>query len=717
VNPPVDSGAGFDDLPLASVLRINARCDAYEAALRSGTRPAIDTFLADATEAERDILRDHLRLIEAEYCELSIDDFAARLRDNRLIADAVRPDLATNAREWADTLVAAGTLTRYQAQILLSATPHALALNDYVITDRLAQGGMGTVYRAFHRRLKRDVALKVVGDGRGTRASRHTLFLQEIEAAGRLVHPNIVTAYDAGEARGISYLVSEFVDGTDLHHLVTERGPLSPADALQAIRDAANGLAFAHSQNVIHRDVKPSNLIRTSAGTVRVLDVGLARFIHDDDTSPGKSRVVGTPDFMAPEQATDPESVDARSDVYGLGCTLFYLLTGRPMFAGGTVDYRLAAHQQDNRPSLTDSIAGVPKAVDDLYQRMTARHPADRPSSMAEVIAAIDALARRRSRRPAVLVAVAITLAGIAVLAWPRRELEVAGLVVPFDGAAAQTTFARQSGLPVRIEPAPGMEARLIPAARFVAGTPADAFAAWMSGSPENLIRLRAMSEPQFQASVEHPFYIATTEVTVAQYRRFVQGQSPPYITVAERPGGTGYRLEKDGTWQIVAGANWKSAGQQALTDDHPACNLGRDDCAAFCRWLNDQLAGTFTCRLPTEEEWEFACRAGSAGFWTSGDDPAAVKQMAWFAGNVDPADSQLRPVARKAANAFGLFDMHGNIAEWCSSNRADAGCVLRGGNVRSPSWEVRSASRDLAPATTPRGGFRVVFLPQSGKP
>ncbi|MBX7106650.1 MAG: SUMF1/EgtB/PvdO family nonheme iron enzyme [Gemmataceae bacterium] len=713
MTPADDSETGFDDLPLSSVLRINACCDAFEAALRAGMRPDIDTFLNDATDAERDVLREHLGQIEAEYREPTAAEFADRLHNNRLIADDVRPDHESTSREWAESLVAAGILTRYQAETLLSPKPHALVLNDYVITDRLARGGMGTVYCALHRRLKRTVALKVVGDGRGTRASRHTLFLQEIEAAGRLVHPNIVTAYDAGEARGISYLVSEFVDGTDLHRLVETQGPLSPAEAMRAIRDAASGLAFAHGQGVIHRDVKPSNLIRTAAGTVRVLDVGLARFIHDGDAE--KSRVVGTPDFMAPEQATNPDSVDARSDVYGLGGTLFYLLTGRAMFAVGSVDDRMAAHQKDERPSLTDSAPGVPRAVDDLYRRMTARVPADRPASMAEVIAAIDAMARPRRRRLIVLGLLTVALAMIALMAWPGPERDVTMLEVPFDGAAAQADCSRRTGLPVRIEPVSGLVARLIPAGRFVAGTPADAFAAWMPGSPENAIRVRIQAEPQIRAIVDSPFYISATEVTVAQYRRFVQLQS--YLTLAERPGGTGYRLAGNGDWQIVSGANWQSAGQQSLTDDHPVCNLGRDDCAAYCRWLNDQLAGKFTCRLPTEEEWEFACRAGSAGYWTTGDDRAEVKQLAWYAGNIDPADSQLRPVARKAANAFGLFDMHGNIAEWCSSNRADAGCVLRGGNIRSPSWEVRSASRDLASANTPRGGFRVVLIPRLGKP
>ena len=697
--------SGFAGLPLDAVLRVNARCDEYEAALRSGRRPPADDFLGDATGAERDTLLVHLAAVEAEYYEPTPDEFARRLAAEGLLPDGLGPFATTAAL--ADHLVASGALTAYQAGVLRSARPHPLALNDYLILDRVAAGGMGTVYRAVHRRMKRAVALKVVADGRGGEAERGHWFRREAEAAGRLVHPNVVTAYDAGEARGVAYLATEFVDGTDLRRWVMEHGKLFWLDAVVAVRDAAAGLAYAHGCGVIHRDVKPSNLIRTPAGAVRVLDVGLARVAQRAGSVDDLSLVVGTPGYMAPEQAASPEAVDARADIYALGRTLAFLLTGR------------TPADDDTALSLRAAPPEVPRALLTLCRRMTAPHPDARPASMADVLAELDAIANPPgvSLRWLAAVGLLVVAVGFGVAYFPRDPAVVpvpprprpALRELPFDAAAYQTEWAAALGLPVEIEPLPGLKARLIPPGRFLMGTPADPLETWIAAEPNETVRERLRGEAARPAELADPFYLAATETTTALFRQFVQSHDPPYRTTAERDGGVGYRLKPDGNWVVEPGPNWKQAGEQPLTDDHPVGNLGRDDCADFCRWLTIRLGGRYECRLPTEAEWEYACRAGEPGLWACGSDAGGLGPLAWYAGTVDAADGRFRRVGLKAANRFGLFDLHGNLEEWCTA--ADGGGVLRGGHVRSGAGGVRSAARSPARATEPRGGFRVAFV------
>jgi len=693
--------SGFAGLPLDAVLRVNARCDAFEAALRSGRRPPADEFLGDATGAERDTLLVHLAEVAAEYYEPTPDEFLRRLAAEGLLPDGLGHFSTTAAL--AEHLVSTGVLTAYQAGVLRAARPHPLALDDYLILDRVAAGGMGTVFRAVHRRMKRAVALKVVADGRGGEAERGRWFRREAEAAGRLAHPNVVTAYDAGEARGVAYLATEFVDGTDLRRWVMDRGPLAVPEAVRAVRDAAAGLAYAHGCGVIHRDVKPSNLIRTPAGGVRVLDVGLARVAHREGSADDLSLVVGTPGYMAPEQAADPAAVDARADVYALGRTLFYLLTGR------------TPADNDTALSLRTARPDVPPALAALCRRMTAPDPADRPASMADVSAALDALARPR-RRWLAPVGLLVVAGGLGVVFFPRgaeappvppRPLP-ALRELPFDAAAYQAEWADALGVPVEIEPFPGLKARLIPPGRFLMGTPADPLERWIATEPNETVRERLGGEAARPAEVADPFYLATTETTIALFRRFVTAHDPPYLTRAERAGGVGYRLRPDGSWVVERGPNWQQAGEQPLTDEHPVGNLGRDDGADFCRWLTRELGGRFGCRLPTEVEWEYACRAGEPGLWACGSDAAGLGPLAWYAGTVDAADGRFRRVGLKAPNRFGLFDTHGNLEEWAAA--ADGGGVLRGGHVRSGAGGVRSAARDPARPTEPRGGFRVAF-------
>ncbi|TVP97899.1 MAG: hypothetical protein EA381_13930 [Planctomycetaceae bacterium] len=262
-------------------------------------------------------------------------------------------------------------------------------VGDYRIDRLIGSGGMGRVYLAEHATMLRTVALKTLPMERMRQPSAVDRFYAEIRVAARLLHPNIVTAFDAGFAGGVHYLAMEFVNGCTLSALVGERGPLAIGDAVSAIRDAARGLAHAHAAGIVHRDVKPSNLMRAQDGTVKLLDLGLASVAAGRPES-GKSsdvgRLIGTIAFMSPEQLENPDAVDARSDIYSLGATFYFLLTGRPPYGGEFLD-QVRGHRHDPLPELFAVRPDADLRLEHVLHRMMAKKPQDRYASLIEVIA------------------------------------------------------------------------------------------------------------------------------------------------------------------------------------------------------------------------------------------------------------------------------------------------------------------------------------------
>ncbi|TWU17052.1 Serine/threonine-protein kinase PknB [Allorhodopirellula heiligendammensis] len=268
-------------------------------------------------------------------------------------------------------------------------------LGQYELLEKLGQGGMGTVYKAKHTRLRRIVALKVLPPSLLQDASAVARFDREMHAVGQLDHPNIVRASDAGEFEGTHYLVMELVNGDDLAVIASRRGPLGVAEACEIIRQAAVGLAHANDKGLVHRDIKPSNLMLTESGQVKILDMGLALLDAPLDAAEGLTstgQVMGTLDYIAPEQVTDSHAVDIRADIYSLGCTLYRLLCDRAPFQDAkyrNVIYKAMAHVDATPPPLAQRRADLPDEVIAIVDKMLAKSPDERFQTPNELAAAL----------------------------------------------------------------------------------------------------------------------------------------------------------------------------------------------------------------------------------------------------------------------------------------------------------------------------------------
>jgi len=448
----------------------------------------------------------------------------------------------------------------------------------------------------------------------------------------------------------------------------------------------ARGLEHAHSLGIIHRDVKPGNLLVSSANgeTVKVLDLGLARTeTRPVDDLTGGSVVMGTAAYMAPEQALEPRSADARADIYSLGCTLHFLLAGRPPYQADSVLATLLAHREAAIPSLLACRPDCPPELDGLFRRMLAKRPQDRPVSLREVIAQLERIqsgsTARPTRRTALLggAALAASLL-IGVFAWPKPT-------VPVDPAPdpkpAPLTPARKLS--------PDIELVRVEAGKF-----------WMGATDAEREAL-SDERPRHEVRITRPFLLGKYEVTQEQYQE-VTGSNPSSYS----PQGK--------SRDMVKGLD---------TRRHPVDSISWTDAINFCNRLSEKhdlepyyriekgsvtVRGGIGYRLPTEAEWEYACRAGSTTRWSSGDDVKQFGAHAWHAGN---SEDRTHAVGTRKPNAWGLHDMHGNVPEWCwdrydakyyqispASNPGGSGKgstrVYRGGGWNHLPQQMRSASR-----------------------
>ncbi len=304
-------------------------------------------------------------------------------------------------------LADSGHLTDFQVSAVQQGKSEELVLDDYLIIDKIGQGGMGRVYKARHTLMHREVAVKFTLQENPDRDSDER-FRREVQGLSKLVHPNIVSALDAGYRGNHCYLVMEFVEGTDLAAYIRKQGPMNFGEAIGVMIQAAEGLRYVHQKQIVHRDIKPGNLLLTPDRIVKVLDVGLAKFesrgVAEDSELTERvltrsGAIVGTVDFMAPEQALNSHEVTPAADVYALGCTLHYLLTGKAPFRqrGKTVLERVVAHREMEIPKLSKLVADVPKDFDLVFSKMLAKDPAKRYSNAGKLLVDLRKMQRDNS--------------------------------------------------------------------------------------------------------------------------------------------------------------------------------------------------------------------------------------------------------------------------------------------------------------------------------
>ncbi len=283
----------------------------------------------------------------------------------------------------------------------------------YRVLSLLGAGGMGMVYRAEHVLMGRTVALKVMAQRFTSNPTAVERFRREVRAAAKLAHPNIVTAYDADEAEGRHFLVMEYVEGVSLERLVNRRGPLPVAAACHIVRIAALGLQHAHGKGMVHRDIKPQNVMVNRKGVVKILDFGLARLATEtelpaDDLTgstgsenggiTGTNIVMGTPDYLSPEQARSTRDVDHRSDLYSLGCLFYFALSGRPPFAEAHSAFdKVIAHTTEQPKPISDFRTDIPDEIKSILLRMMAKDPGERFASASDVANALQPFSKNQT--------------------------------------------------------------------------------------------------------------------------------------------------------------------------------------------------------------------------------------------------------------------------------------------------------------------------------
>lgn len=703
-------------LPLSVVEQIDLLADQFEHELRGGEHPNIEEFVA--------------RLAEG--------DAAQRTLRTQLAAIATDESLSESPK---------GASGEAPSQPLPPAAAQEMpkTIGEYKLLDRLGSGGMGVVYKALHTRLGCHVAIKFARLAATLDPSHTQRLLREARTVGRLRHEHIVRALDAGDSPLGPYLVTEFIGGGTAGQLVREGTPIDFSHALELTRQAATALAYSHSRGVVHRDIKPSNILLDEGQVVRLVDFGLAKPQQTGDVDSDLADAtrtgafLGTVAYAAPEQILPGGEVDERADIYSLACVLYFLVTGSAPH-GSTLPERLLSDRKAIGGLLAKSLPDVPVRIDRLWRRMVAANPAERFASMDEVVHEIErvrqnpgpsasSIRRRRRSIGAALGLLALVAAGwlairsggaVARPSGPRP----AAMQAPFSSAearAGQQAWAAYHGRPATVTNTIGISMVLIPPGSFQMGLSAD------SPTPqaeEDSWRYKPAAEieseqlPVHDVRLTKAFYLGATEVTKAQFAQFVERSG--YVTDAERSAGWG---KEDQGWLLRPGYSWKNTGQRVGQPDYPIVNVTWNDAVALCDWLteNDDL-GVY--RLPTEAEWEYACRAGTQTPYFFGSDPAEMDDYACYK---ETFDGWVDPVAKRRPNPFGLYDIYGNRQEWCADffsadyyassplddplNDSDAEQrCLRGGAHTDGAWFCTSSRRwGQEPDNIGAAGVRVV--------
>jgi formylglycine-generating enzyme required for sulfatase activity len=706
----------------------------FVAAWQAGRAPRLEEVLAQALPADRAAWLGELLAVEVNARKERGErpapaEYLARFPELAdVVEQAFRPEgePASQQTLGPDASQEAGTLSAPPVPAA-SASPLRAGgmLGVYELLEKLGEGGMGAVWKARHTRLDKLVAVKVLPPRWTDSAAALSRFQREMRAVGKLEHAHIVRAMDAGDVNGTHYLVMEYVEGTDLGKLVKERGRCKVDSACEMVCQAALGLAHAHKAGLVHRDVKPSNLFLSKQGTVKLLDLGLAR-LHDESAAAdsealtAQGQVLGTPDYMAPEQWGDTHAAGAPADLYALGCTLFYLLIGRAPYADARHSApanKMHGHVMEAAPDLRALRPDVPEAVDALYRRLMAKEPKERFASADELALELKTVIKslqkanaaepesatapvvtppvaqatassaplRKRRRVGVLLglggAAAALLAGVIVLIITNRDGSKTKIEVPADA----TVEVKKDGKTVakvapdekvkekekpREQPVAevvnsiGMKLVRIPAGKFTMGSTKqeqdEAIADYEKRTgkklSDDLLYWWRAEGPRHEVEISRPFYLGVTEVTQKQYKA-VMGYNPSVFSAnGEGRPGVTYTTWKPG--------QLKDKVKGLATDDFPVENLSYEEAVELCRKLSElpaEKGAGRTYRLPTEAEWEYSSRGGASSPYPFGS--TITDRHANFNYHLQRTCA----VGSYPANAFGLFGMQGNVREWCS--------------------------------------------------
>jgi len=680
------------------------------------------------------------------------------------------------------------------APVAVEPIPVALASSpDYEVLREISRGGMGVVYLARNRRMYRLEALKVVNEALLQQSGALERFEREMQAAARLNHSNIVIAYSSPPLDGLLAFAMEFVDGVDLYELVQARGPLPVSNACYYVYQAAQGLQHAHDRQMVHRDIKPHNLMLTRDGkkqVIKILDFGLAKATSENQIGAGLTgtgQMLGTPHYMAPEQIDNAAKADIRADIYSLGCTLYHLLAGYPPFhdkagllailrAHGTDTARLL---HEVRPDVTTESAGI-------VARMMSKDAAQRYQQPSEVAQALTPYFKRGVRpiptgtarfaapRPAAVAPAPVQTPADPPADGNKDELNPMHSMLDCVDDPAPSRGAKRSGsggslrtalkvIPPKIwigmaagillvaglglwrsgvftlKPKSGESAAITKGEVANRGRPAQMSCigekigqerddnslnlslVWCPpgkftmGSPKSELG-REDFEFQVRVTLTKGFWLRKHEVTQGEYERII-GTNP-----------SGHS----------ASGHSKADFLGMATSRFPVENVSYEDSLVFCRKMTEQeqLAGRLSAgweyTLPTEAQWEYACRAGtetpfSFGTKLNGTEANCDGKYPYGTDMEGPELKRTTTVGSYAANAWGLHDMHGNVWEWCrdAMGKPPGGAdpevrsgfprrVVRGGCYNYKAASCRSAYRywDSPDEKTSGRGFRVALCP-----
>lgn len=639
--------------------QLDAICDEFELELARGSNVDIETQLARVPASDQLALLRELLAIEIEHRReagdpVNLEAYRQRFPDQ---AGLIREfDLDSNSTRRANSDDSTFNQSRYPDRI-----------GDLVILDEIGRGGMGIIFRARHERLGREVALKMILTGSLATQAHVDRFLEEAKLVATLQHPNIVQIFDLGEFERQPYISFEFVRGGSLASKLSGQ-PSDPSWSAQLIHSIAEGAEHAHSCGIVHRDLKPSNILLTESGVAKIADFGLAKQLDSQSSGTKTGEVMGTPNYMSPEQAAGrTRDLGPATDVYSLGAILYELLTGQPPFQAEFAWATVNAVIQNAAVPPRRLVPTLPVQLDTIVMKCLEKDPARRYASAGDLAEDLQRWLSGRPIRASRPVTARLGFRRLPRWTWWVALAALIALITPLAISLLQhgNAVAEAEHLANHWTNSLGMEFVLIPPGEFQmgAGKP-------VPGDPADQV-------PQHLVRITKPFYIGVHEVTVQQYRTFIEE------TGHAMGPGSGFN-NATGLIEENESVDWQNPGW-LQTDNHPVANVSWEDSVAFCRWLSNREQQTY--RLATEAEWEYACRGDSTTIYFTGDEPDSLQLHA----NV--ADQSFRrtmetfneegyydytqkwndgfpftaPVGQFRPNSFGLCDTHGNVQEWCA--------------------------------------------------